>query len=61
MKIYCPRSSESRVPFVFLTSRFGFEWWTCAQRPFNDGSGHIHGAPGRFIKVGWLCLRWGAA
>jgi hypothetical protein len=49
MKLWGPRSSESKWPLVFLSSRFGFEWWT------------TKGAPGRFIRIGWLCLRWGAA
>ena len=42
-------SSESRIPVVFLSRKFGIEWWTTT------------GAKGRFIRIGWLCFRWGAA
>lgn len=49
MVIYSPRSSESKIPLVAIGGRFGFEWWTTT------------GAPGRFIRVGWLWMRWGAA
>lgn len=49
MTIWSPRSSESALPLIGLSTHFGFEWWTTT------------GAPGRFIKIGWLFLRWGAA
>lgn len=47
--LWGPRSSESRLPLIFLSRPFGFAWWT------------TRGARGRFIRLGWLCLRWGAA
>ena len=50
MVIWAPRSSESRWPLLAITLRkWRFEWWTTT------------GAKGRFIGVGPLYLRWGAA
>ncbi len=49
MYLIGPKSSESRWPVVFVSKKFGFEWWT------------TKGAKGRFIRIGWLILRWGAA
>jgi len=48
LKLCKPKSSESKFPLVFISKRFGFEWWNTKHK-------------GRFIRIGFLCLRWGAA
>jgi hypothetical protein len=51
MILFCPRSSESKLPLIGLSWRRWHrpQWWTTT------------GAPSRFIAIGPLYMRWGAA
>ena len=47
--IWSPKSAESRWPLIGISRRWRLEWWTTT------------GAPGRFIAIGPVFFRWGAA
>ncbi len=48
--VYCPRSAESKLPMVVLTTRRRFQFFMQRKAPF-----------GLFIAVPFLWLRWGSA
>lgn len=50
MKIYVPKSAESKLPMIVIDHRIKFGWFLQRQSPF-----------GLYIRIPFLWMRWGSA